>query len=230
MKNNALLIRMLVAIRDCRLLWDTLGPIYNRRIHGAIAELYDHIAAEMTSPKYARILDVGSGRGYISLEVARRNPSSQITGIDYSPSQVREALKLRNRSHVLNCAFQTGNAMDIPFDDQTFDAAVSIGSIKHWPDALRGLKEIHRILKPGGQLLISETDQEASDSDLQDFIKRFQVWFVPDRLLFWGLRHVIFGQSYSEKKLADAVRRAGFSDVACRKVARCPYVIIKARR
>jgi len=46
--------------------------------------------------------------------------------------------------------------MNIRFADKTFDVAVSVGSIKHWPDGLGGLKEIYRVLKPGGWLFISE--------------------------------------------------------------------------
>ncbi len=230
MKETSPLILLLVFIRDCRLLWDVMGPIYNRRIHGAIAGLYDHIAREMTSPDFSRILDVGSGRGYISLEVAKNNPKAKITGIDYSPMQVREAEKHRRERNIPNCSFLKGNAMEIRFDDETFDAAVSIGSIKHWPDALRGLHEIYRILKPGSLLIVSETDGGVSDEDIRRFMRRFKVWFLPDRLLFWGLRNVIFGQSHTQESLADLIRRAGFGAIECRRVAECPYIILTARK
>jgi len=108
--------------------------------------------------------------------------------------------------------------------------AVSVGSIKHWPDPDRGLREIYRVLKPKGCLVISETDREASDEDLREFIKRFRILCIPDFLLFWGLRHVVFGQSFSEADLADAVIRAGFRDVERRRTAGCPYVTVKARK
>lgn len=230
MKINSLLIKLLTRIRDSRLLWDVMGTIYNERIYDAITELYDHIASEPGMQGHARILDAGSGRGYISLLLASNNQASQIIGIDYSLMQVREAEKYRSQRKISNSSFQQGNVMDIRFADETFDAAVSIGSIKHWPDGLRGLKEIHRVLKTGGFLVISETDQEASDGALRHFIKRFKVWFVPNRLLFWGLRHVIFAQSYSETTLADAVREAGFRDVKGLRVPACPYVIVMARK
>ena len=224
------LIKLLTCIRNSRLVWDVMGSIYNRRIYDAIAELYDHIARELEMPGHALILDVGSGRGYISLLLASRNPDLQMTGIDYSLMQVREAEKYRLQRKISNCSFQQGNAMDIRFNDETFDAAVSIGSIKHWPDALRGLAEIHRVLKPGGCLMISETDQGVSDDAVRQFIRRFKVWFIPDRLLFWGLRRVIFGQSFSETTLVTAVREAGFLNVECQRVPTCPYVIVKARK
>jgi hypothetical protein len=51
---------------------------------------------------------------------------------------------------------------------------------------------------------------------------------VPEDLLFWGLRHVVFGQSFSQDQLADAVRLAGFRNIESHKVKACPYVIVKA--
>jgi ubiquinone/menaquinone biosynthesis C-methylase UbiE len=162
--------------------------------------------------------------------LAVKNPRAMITGIDYSFMQVREAEKHRQQMKIVNCSFSRINVMNIGFQDDLFDAAVSVGSIKHWPDALQGLREIHRVLKPGGQLIISETDQGATDDALRQFLSRFRVWFIPDRLLFWGLRHVVFGQSYSESTLAAAVHEAGFRHVECQRVATCPYVIVKAQK
>ncbi|MBP9011817.1 MAG: methyltransferase domain-containing protein [Smithellaceae bacterium] len=230
MISNDLLISLLVAVRDSRLLWDTLGPVYNRRIRKPISGLYDHVALEMAQNRYDQILDVGSGRGYGAIAISKNSPLSRITGIDYSPMQVRAARKYAAKNKVTNCLFHKGNAMSIPYPDQTFDAAVSIGSIKHWPSPSRGLREIYRVLKQGGCFTVSETDRDVSDQELEEFISRFQVWFLPDRLLLWGLRHVIFGQSFSEKELAEMVAQAGFTDLQSTRVGQCPYVLIQAHK
>lgn len=224
------IIKLFTRLRDSRLVWDVMGSIYNKRIYNAIAELYNHISRELQIQGNARILDAGTGGGYISLMLAEKNPRAMITGIDYSFMQVREAEKHRQKRKIVNCSFRRGNVMNIRFHDNLFDAAVSIGSIKHWADGLTGLKEIHRVIKPGGYLIISETDQEASDNALWQFIRSFQIWFIPDKLLFWGLRRIVFGQSYSETTLAAAVREAGFRHVECQRVSTCPYIIVKAQK
>jgi len=229
-RQPSLLINLLKLIRDSRLVWDVMGSIYNKRIYDAIAELYDHIVQDLDIAGQLRIIDPGMGRGYVSLMLAAKNPRAMITGIDYSPMQVRAAEKLRLERNIFNCSFMRGNVMDIRFNDATFDTAVSVGSIKHWPNGLRGLEEIHRILKPGGRLVISETDQGASDEALREFIRRFQVWFIPNNLLFWSLRRIVFGQSYTEKTLTDVVRQAGFRNIEYQRVPTCPYVLIKARK
>jgi ubiquinone/menaquinone biosynthesis C-methylase UbiE len=224
-------VRILKYFRDARLVWDVMGSVYNRRIYGAVAELYTHIAGELdTAGRSSYILDAGAGSGFISLLLAARNPRAIIAGIDYSSSQVRAAESLREKRRIANCSFSRGNVMDIGFDDGVFDAAVSIGSIKHWPDAIRGLKEIHRVLKPEGIFIISETDQGASDDAVRRFIRRFGMRFIPDDLLFWGLRHVIFGQSYTEKTMTDILSEAGFRNAECQRVSTCPYIIVRSQK
>jgi ubiquinone/menaquinone biosynthesis C-methylase UbiE len=229
-KMKKAVIHLLTRIRNSRLLWETMGSIYNRRIYGALASLYDDVAGKIPLIPGAHLLDAGCGRGYIALQLAQKNPSAHVTGIDYSFMQVHEARKLQRIRKVINCRFDQGNVTDLGFADHSFAAAVSIGSIKHWLDPLRGLGEIRRVIKPGGLLVISETDQDVSDEDLWRFMTRFKVWFVPKRLLFWGLRHVIFGQSYTETTLSEALRQAGFQNIERSRVPGCPYVIAKARK
>ena len=88
---------LLKYLRDTRLVWEVMGPVYNRYIYDAIAELYDHIVRELRPAADAMILDAGTGRGYISLMLAAQNHQSSVIGIDYSATQVRAAENLRRK-------------------------------------------------------------------------------------------------------------------------------------
>ena len=223
-------VELLTRIRDARVVWDVMGPMYNRRIHEATAGLIDRVDAEIQLPPGARLLDAGCGPGHAALQLAGDNPDATVLGIDYSSSQVRAAKRLQRERGITNCVFERANVMKIRRAEGSFDAAVSIGSVKHWPDAIRGLSEIHRVLKTDGVLLVSDTDQGASDDDIRLFMTRFRVWFVPEGVFFWGLRNVVFGRSFTRASLADAVRRAGFRDIETSRALDCPYVIVKARK
>lgn len=220
----------LTRIRDSRLVWDVFGPIYNRQIYPALHELYEHIARELRLGENAQALDVGTGPGHMALLVAEQYPASTVVGVDFSPMQVRFAERLRNRRKIGNCRFMKANAMRLPFKGALFDAVVSVGSIKHWPDALQGVREMARVLRPGGLLIVSETDRGASQDELKSFMERFTTWYLWDPLLLWGLRHVVFGQSYSEGRIVAFLEMAGFTGIQAQRLQECPYVIVKARK
>ncbi len=223
-------ISILTRLRDMRIVWDLMGSLYNRGIYDVVAELYEDIAKDLTMDNKAQILDAGMGPGYLSLLLAYENPDSHVTGVDYSPMQVRRAESYRRRKNISNCSFQRNSVLSLQFEDNTFDATVSVGSIKHWPDPYRGLMELQRVLKPRCRLIIAETDRDASDENIWKVVKSLQIPFVPEGLLFWAVRQVVFRESYSETMLAEVVRRAGFHHIESQRLSNCPYVIVKARR
>jgi ubiquinone/menaquinone biosynthesis C-methylase UbiE len=225
-----MLKNLLVKARDARWMWDLFGPIYNRQIYNALFELYEHIAEEISMNGPSQILDVGAGRGYITLLLAARHPAASLTGIDFSATQVRAAEQLRKRRGIENCRFELGNAMKLPFADNRFDAAVSVGSIKHWRDPQQGVAEMRRVLAPGRWAVISETDSETSEKALKRFMQRFTAWFFWDPLLFWGLRHIIFDHSFSQQEIVSFAQTAGFGEIRTQKLPTCPYVIVKAQK
>lgn len=221
---------LLIKARDARWVWDLFGPIYNHQIYDALFELYEHIAEEVLKDKPLQILDIGAGRGYITLLLAARRPAASLTGIDFSAMQVSAAERLQMHRGIHNCRFEQGNAMHLPFADNHFDAVVTIGSIKHWPDPQQGMAEIHRVLAPDRWAVISETDREASGKALRHFMQRFTAWFFWDPLLFWGMRHIIFGHSYAQHEIVSFAQAAGFREISVEKLATCPYVIVKVKK
>lgn len=220
----------LTKARDNRFVWDLFGPIYNRHIYEAIRELYEHIAQGLCLDGPAQVLDVGTGPGYVAFHVAKRHPSAGVVGIDFSRMQVRAAERLRQKKNIGNCRFLKADAMRLPFDPESFDAVVSVGSIKHWPDVCRGLREIRRVLRPGGIVVVSETDREASEEAFKQFMSRFRIWYLWDPLLAWGTRRIVFGQSYSQEQVVSLLEEAGFVEIRTERLDGCPYVIVKAMK
>ena len=98
------------------------------------------------------ILDLGSGTGYLSIEIARRAPGLQVYGIDLSRQMVKIAR--RHAKGVDNIRFVFGNAAKLPFKDNSLDLVVSTGASHHWKTPRMVFDECYRVLKIGREAWI----------------------------------------------------------------------------
>ena len=105
-----------------------------------------------------RILDVGTGPGYLPLRISEVLPGSEVIGIDVSEDMIRVA---RKNAEGKNVKFLVGNANKMPFEDDSFDLVVSTGSLHHWRNPVNVLNEIYRVLRPGRKALIYDLWGEA---------------------------------------------------------------------
>ena len=98
------------------------------------------------------LIDVGSGTGFLSIEIAKRAPELKIFGIDLSIKMVKIASG--NASGFHNVKFKLANAIDLPFGDNTADFIVSTGSFHHWRTPIKVFNECYRFLKPNSEVWI----------------------------------------------------------------------------
>ena len=95
------------------------------------------------------VLEVGIGMGADHAEWAKHVPS-RLVGIDFS-SKAAEWTRKRLDLAELRSGLTVGDAENLPFSDETFDLVYSWGVIHHTPDTARAFREIHRVLRPGGE-------------------------------------------------------------------------------
>ncbi len=102
--------------------------------------------ADLQLPRPARILDAGCGSGRNMVELAQRGT---VTGVELSTTSVSLA-RGRNVGDVIE-----GSVLEMPFDADSFELAVSLDVIEHLSDDLDALRELRRVVSPGGSLLVT---------------------------------------------------------------------------
>lgn len=106
------------------------------------------------------VLDIGSGPGLLVYDIAKLvGDQGQVVGMDMSPAMNEMASeRCQDFPHV---SFKEGDATALPFEDNTFDVAVSTQVYEYVADMPTALAELHRVMKPGGRILILDTDWDS---------------------------------------------------------------------
>jgi demethylmenaquinone methyltransferase/2-methoxy-6-polyprenyl-1,4-benzoquinol methylase len=104
-----------------------------------------------------RVLDIAAGTGDLTMAVGREKTGVSVIGIDFTLPMLKKAqVKLKRQKDTLRVQLLAADAMKLPFPEMAFDSAVVGFGIRNMPHRLQVLKEIKRILHPGGRVIIAE--------------------------------------------------------------------------
>jgi ubiquinone/menaquinone biosynthesis C-methylase UbiE len=127
--------------------------IYNATVAIVLRKPETKIAKDIVAKMGSGIiLDLGSGPGYLAIEIAKRSPSLQVYGIDLSKQMVKIAR--RHAKGIDNARFVFGNAAKLPFKDNSIDLVISTGAMHHWKTQRLVFDECYRVLKTGQEAWI----------------------------------------------------------------------------
>lgn len=141
-------------LKDTLKEYERLAPVYDRRWSSYISrcthETLERFPRDLGEGM--RVLDVGCGTGVLLEAILRRFPAVRVTGVDPSPSMLQFARRrLPDHAQLLD-----GRAEDLPVADSQFDAVVSCSAFHYFDRPDKALEEMKRVLKPGGQLIITD--------------------------------------------------------------------------
>ena len=162
-----------------------LASSYEKATRLVIDEYYGQVAEEIVSNiESGVILDLGTGPGYLPIEIVRRASGINIIGVDLSRKLIQMAQANAAKtpySHQLR--FEVGNAAELRFDSQFFDMVISTGMLHSLKNPVAVLNEIHRVLKKEAEARIYDPANIAACIDTKkwkaslNFRERSFLWF-----------------------------------------------------
>jgi len=111
----------------------------------------------------SKILDLGTGSGYLAFPIAKTYNDSEIIGLDIAVKTLAENRKKASQMELTNLNFVDYDGINFPFKDNTFDYVVTRYALHHFPNINRTFKEISRVTKSGGILFISDPTPNEND-------------------------------------------------------------------
>jgi ubiquinone/menaquinone biosynthesis C-methylase UbiE len=154
-----------------------------------------------------RLLDCGCGPGTITLGLAAAVAPGEAIGTEIEATQVAIAQENAARHDVTNVSFKVGSIYDLPFADSSFDAAFISAILGNLQDVPKGIRELHRVLKPGGVIGVKEFDHGGDiaypmDAGMQKYIE-----------LYLRLRRENGHDGEAGRKIGVYLHEAGFRDL-----------------
>ena len=171
-------------------------------------ELAQRIAGEL-APGSA-VLEIAPGPGYFSIELARRG-SYAITGVDLSHTFVQMAAKKAAEAGV-QVKFVQGSASNLPLPKESFDFLLCRAAFKNFARPVEALKEMRRVLKPGGRGVIIDLKGDASPGEISRAVDGMGLtWFnrVMTKLAF---RTMLLRRAYTRAQFEAMLAQAGFGE------------------
>jgi ubiquinone/menaquinone biosynthesis C-methylase UbiE len=164
-------------------------------------DFFRKVESYLSTEDYEKILDIGSGTSSFSIFLKNENPTLDIYDIDGSKEMLRIA-KRKLEDESLNIKLEEALAENIPYEDNYFDKIVAIFLFSYIPRTIKpyALKELYRVLKPGGKFILVDISNQ---SGLKKYIELFK--YVPNPFFIED------GLSGNYSKLLE---EAGFHDIS----------------
>lgn len=172
--------------------FDQIAPQYNeqrRIVYGdALREI---IFSRIKIEKEDKVADIGAGTGYLTLELAKK--AGQVIAVDNSSQMLSVAREEAGKVGLTNIRFLEGKVEELPIEDETVDLVCANMLLHHVNDPLQVFKEMYRILKPGGKVMVT------------DIAEHEHTWLRQEKSDLW--------LGFSRDDLNDWLKEAGFDNI-----------------
>jgi ubiquinone/menaquinone biosynthesis C-methylase UbiE len=162
-----------------------------------------------TLPQGARVLEVAPGPGYFAIELAKLG-RHHVTGLDISKTFVEIAGKNAANEGV-HVDFERGDAACMPFGEASFDLIVCRAAFKNFTAPVTALKEMRRVLAPGGKAVIIDLRKDAPKEAIDAYIDSMGVSTLNAMFMKWTFRSMLLKRAYTKAQFERFISESGFS-------------------
>jgi len=147
---------------------ESFNRIIDNKMYADIIRDDRHLAALMTlleEGNFRKILDIGTGTGYLAFPLAEKFPAAAVYGIDIAETIIEKNNEIVKGKNISNLFFQVFDGLKYPFADESFDLIVSRYAFHHFPNVVDAIQQMNRILVKGGKVLISDPMRDEKDEN-----------------------------------------------------------------
>lgn len=179
---------------------ESFNRIIDNKTYAGIIRDDRHLAAILSLVEegtYDKILDIGTGTGYLAFPLAERYPSSTVYGIDIADAIIAKNQEMVKEKGITNLQFMAFDGLQYPFEDESIDLMVTRYAFHHFPNVVDAIQQMHKILRKGGRVMISDPMKHEKDTK----------GIIDD---YMGIKKDGHIQFYSAKELDELFLQNGF--------------------
>lgn len=194
----------------------SIPELYERTFVPLILRAYaDELASRLQVGDGARVLELACGTGVVTRALAARlSAGSQIIATDISPDMLAVAQRLKPTSGP-SVTFQQADALDLPFENNAFDAVICQFGLMLFPDTPQGLREAGRVLKPGAPIIAAVWDALEQNDFARVLSETLKDLFPEDPMTFF--EDLPFSY-YDLDQIRSDLEDAGFENISLSKI------------
>jgi ubiquinone/menaquinone biosynthesis C-methylase UbiE len=161
-------------------------------------------------PDRGNILEVAPGPGFLSIEYARLG-KYKVTALEISKTFIEIARENARKASV-NVEFRHGNASRMPFDSNGFDFIICVAAFKNFSQPVEALREMYRVLKPGGTACIIDLRRDAPLEKINHHIKHeLHLSGLNAFITRWVFKTTLLKNAYTKAEITDLAAQTKFS-------------------